>query len=133
MAHRPTLKIGDVVRLSKPGRKAYGKMYGIRNRTMIVAGFSGDTSEGHTVIVCNLPETDSSRGRKCHIKRRHLWATGYNVSDGKSQLKMTSGTRTSSGGGFSSTTPQSKPKSSSRSCVCPTASLMAFGCKCGGV
>jgi hypothetical protein len=128
MAHRPVLKIGDVVRLSKVGRKAYGSMYGIKNRTMIVAGFVGDSSEGHTIISCNIPETDSSRGAKSHIKRRHLWSTGYNVN--KNNVSKASSISLDDLRGMPVAT-KSK-NNNSKTCVCPIEKLMNFGCKCGG-
>ena len=74
--NRPTLKIGDVVRLSKRGKAAYAKHKFLFDK-MVVQDIQGDSSDGRSKIVCTyFFGTNASKGI---FARKHLWSTGYNV------------------------------------------------------
>lgn len=76
--NRPTLKIGDVVRLSKKGKVAYAKHKILFDR-MVVQDIQGDSSDGRCKIVCTY--FFGNQASKGIFARKHLWSTGYNVND----------------------------------------------------
>jgi hypothetical protein len=76
--NRPTLSIGDVVRLSKKGKAVYAKHKNLFDK-MVVQNIQGDSTDGRCKVVCTYFFGDQAS--KGIFARKHLWSTGYNVSN----------------------------------------------------
>ncbi len=88
MRKRPTLKVGDVCKLSK---SYYRKHYRARYKpdtSIVVLSFRGDSSDGRTSITVAVAKRKTFGGKydrpiKTELKRRYLWCTGYNINNSK--------------------------------------------------
>jgi len=82
MILRPTLRAGDVVRLSKKGKEA---SYPWPNDiTLVVTKVEGDGVERRSVIHCRAIINDIAYEFKAY--RHHLWKTGTNVFEKTSRV-----------------------------------------------
>ena len=89
MKRRPELQPGDVVCLSKKGRREFcsSSVYLRRDTTFIVRRVIGDSSDGFSQIKCDVLR--GKYGGSIKFDRRHLWKTGYNVNSKATEKKKT--------------------------------------------
>lgn len=117
MRRRPQLGIGDVVKLSRKGIQFFRHQSRLHNATFVVLKFKGPSDDGNTFIECLASDSVIKHHRRYTFRRKHLWSTGYNAMN-------------------STTTPSkstTKPRTNTHKCRCEWESVLAFGCKCGGV
>ncbi len=79
MQIRPAVKIGDIVKLSKRGRRCPRAFPS--NSTMVVSDIIGDGVDRSSLITCRLVISDEFEHHKFY--RSKLWATGKNAFKGK--------------------------------------------------
>ena len=72
---RPKLSVGDIVKLSKKGRK-YPREFS-SNSTLVVSDITGDGIDHYSVITCRAQIKDEFKHFKFY--RSELWATGKNA------------------------------------------------------
>ncbi len=125
---RPQIRVGDVVRISKKGLRAYRRL---ANKTLVVISISGDGIDKYSRIKC-MVESDSYH--EFHtISRPCLWRTGHNVKDLNPNTQMTTPdgrdweAKWKAANGI-----KTKPKSNKK-CSCPWSMVYTQGCQCGGV
>jgi hypothetical protein len=75
MRTRPNIKVGDIVKLSKKGKKFPRNFF--MNTTMVVSEIQGLGTEGSSVVTCRL-EIDG-KFEKRSFYRSELWSTGKNA------------------------------------------------------
>lgn len=72
---RPTIRVGDVVKLSKKGRE-FPREFPIKS-TMVVSNVYGDGIDYYSVITCRISYGNELVYHKFY--RSELWTTGINV------------------------------------------------------
>lgn len=74
--NRPSLSIGDVVRLSKRGKSVYTQHKFLFDK-MVVRDIEGDPTDGRSRVLCDYYYGGATS--RAYFARKHLWNTGYNV------------------------------------------------------
>lgn len=72
MRLRPAIKVGDIVKLSKKGRRHPRNFPS--TSTMVVSGIQGDGIDRSSLVTCRLVVDDKFEHHKFY--RSELWATG---------------------------------------------------------
>ena len=75
MKLRPALHVGDIVKLSKKGRR-YARSFPL-NSTMVVSEVKGDGIDRASLVTCRLKVGDEFKHHAFY--RSELWATGQNA------------------------------------------------------
>ena len=75
MKTRPEIKVGDIVKLSKKGRKFPRGFF--KNTTMVVSEIQGSGREGSSIVICRIKIRD--KFEKHSFYRSELWSTGKNA------------------------------------------------------
>jgi hypothetical protein len=84
MKLRPKIKIGDIVKLSKKGRKHPREFSS--NATLVVSEIIGDGIDRSSVITCRAKVREEYKYFKFY--RSELWVTGKNAFNPKTIIKV---------------------------------------------